>query len=190
VYTLCHRAGKQHRLRGFTPTNKESSLRRVSLYVVIATVVCLAGPVYQWAQEAEWRVQLRANTAKPSTISAENISCHETHRFKIVPDSLPFMKLLESPTFEVAPGQQHVVPVEFDTHNIDPGQYDAVITVQCLTCKSEPGCREDHVNLHVYLTVLPSLGAWTDIHPELKGTLKENPGLHWCNIAPEEKPQH
>ncbi|MGA8367829.1 MAG: hypothetical protein WB716_10985 [Candidatus Acidiferrales bacterium] len=162
-------------------------MRRASLYVVIATAMCLLAPIYQWAQESEWRVQLRANTVAPSTITAENASCHRTHRFKVVPDSLPFMKLLDPATFEVAPGEQHVVHVEFDTTKIEPGQQDAVITVQCLTCKSEPGCSEDHKDMHVYLTVLPTLGIWTDIHPELKGTLKQNPGLHWCNISPEKK---
>ncbi len=162
-------------------------MRRASLYVLIATAVCLLAPIYQWAQESEWRVQLRANTVAPSTITAENASCRRTHRFKVVPDSLPFMKLLDSATFEVAPGEQHSVPVEFDTRNIEPGQYDAVISVECLTCKSEPGCREDHTDMHVYLTVLPGLANWTDIHPELKGTLKENPGSRWCNISPEKK---
>lgn len=159
------------------------------MYVVIATALCLLAPIYQWAQEAEWRVQLRANTVASSTITAENVSCHRTHRFKVVPDSLPFMKLLDSAPFEVAPGHQHAVPVQFDARNMDPGQYDAVITVQCLTCKSEAGCTEDHTDMHVYLTVLPGLGNWTDIHPELKNALKENPGLRWCNISPYKKPK-
>jgi hypothetical protein len=175
--------------RGFIPTKKPSVLRRASRYAVIAVAVCLLSPVYARAQVGEWHVQLKANSVAPSNISAENVSCHRTHSFKIVPDSLPFMKLLDSGTFEVAPGEQHQVPVQFDTRNMRPGQYDAVITVQCLTCKSEPGCREDHTDLHVFLTVLPGLADWTEIHPELKGTLKSNPALRWCNISPEKKPQ-
>jgi len=156
---------------------------------VIATVVSLLVPMYQWAQESQWRVQLKANTVAPSTITAENISCHRTHQFKVVPDSLPFMKLLGDDTFEVAPGEQHTVPVQFDTREMEPGSYDAVITVQCLTCKSEPGCRENKTDLHVYLTVLPGTADWNDIHPEEKGTVKNNPALRWCNISPDKKPQ-
>ncbi|MGO9641483.1 MAG: hypothetical protein ACLP1Y_09295 [Candidatus Acidiferrales bacterium] len=157
--------------------------------MLFAAVMCLLAPICQRAQESEWRVQLRANTVAPSSVDAENVSCHRTHRFKIVPDSLPFMKLLDSATFEVAPGEQHKVPVQFDTRNMRPGQYDAVITVQCLTCKSEPGCHEDHTDLHVYLTVLPGLANWSEIHPELKGTVKDNPALRWSNISPDKKPQ-
>lgn len=135
----------------------------------------------------EWRVQLRANTVAPSNIEANNASCHRTHRFQVEPESLPFMRLLGEPAFAVSPGNQHKVPVQFDTRNVKPGQYDAVIKVKCLTCKSEPGCKEDHVNLHVFLTVLPALPNWAALHPELK-VIERGPAPRWSGIAPEQKP--
>jgi len=151
--------------------------------------LCLLATIALSAQEGEWRVQLRANSVAPSNVDAENVSCHRTHKFQIVPASLPFMKLLDASSFDVAPGESHKVPVQFDTRNMEPGQYDAVITVKCLTCKSEPGCREDHTDLHVYLTVLPALANWADVHPEQKGSVKDNPAFRWDDIYPEKKPQ-
>ena len=138
--------------------------------------------------EFEWRVELRANTVAPSAIDATNASCHRTHRFQVEPTSLPFMRLLGESTFEVSPGDHHRVPVEFDTRNMKPGQFEALLRVNCLTCKKEPGCREDHKNLHVFLTVLPALANWSGVHPELKVIVNESPALRWIQIAPEKKP--
>ncbi len=149
----------------------------------------LALPPSVWAQsDFEWRVQLRANIVAPSNIEATNASCHRTHRFQVEPENLPFMRLLGESTFAVSPGSQHRVPVQFDTRNIKPGQYEAVVKVKCLTCKSEPGCKEDHVNLHVFLTVLPALPNWAAVHPESKPHAGVSPPRRWTQIAPEQKP--
>lgn len=175
--------------RGWFHTSRQICSRPVPRFVLAAALLCLLSAVCLRAQEGEWHVQLRANSVAPSNVEAQNVSCHRTHKFQIVPASLPFMKLLDASAFEVAPGEEHKVPVQFDTRNLEPGRYDAVITVKCLTCKSEPGCHEDHTDLHVYLTVLPSLGIWTDVHPEQKGSVKDNPALRWDNIYPDRKPQ-
>lgn len=157
-------------------------------------LVALAASLFLLAQRAgaqsdfEWRVQLRVNIVAPSNIEATNASCHRTHRFQVEPERLPFMRLLGESTFSVSPGSQHRVPVEFDTRNIKPGQYEAVVKVKCLTCRSEPGCREDHKNLHVFLTVLPGLANWSAVHPELKTPEGGSPTRRWTGVAPEQKP--
>jgi len=162
--------------------------RKVLLFVLAASLFALvsrAGP----QGEFEWRVQLRANTVAPSGIDATNATCHRTHTFQVEPTSLPFMRVLGEPTFEVSPGNHHRVPVEFDTRNMNPGQFEALIRVNCLTCKKEPGCREDHKNLHVFLTVLPAVANWLSVHPEQKDGAINSPSLRWSNVSPEKKPQ-
>jgi len=163
-------------------------VRRASFYALAVVSVSLLAVVCERAQDFEWRVQLKANSVAPSGIEATN-DCKRTHTFQIVPDSLPYMRLMGPDTFDVAPGASYKEPVQFDTRSMQVGQYDAVLTVKCLTCKSEPGCKEDHKNLHVYLTVMPGTASWTEIHPEQKGSVKDNPELTWSDIHPESKPQ-
>ena len=139
------------------------------------------------SSDFEWRVQLRPNIVAPSNIEATNI-CFKNHRFQVEPESLPFMRLLGPASFSVKPGGQHRVPVEFDTRNMKPGQYEALVVVNCLTCKSERGCTEDHRNLRVFLTVLPAVPNWSSVHPEQKGSASQSPALRWTGIAPEKKP--
>ena len=156
-------------------------------------LVALAASPFLLAQRAgaqgdfEWRVQLQANIVAPSNIEATNI-CFKTHRFQVEPESLPFMRLLGASNFSVNPGGQHKVPVEFDTRNIKPGQYEALVVVKCLTCKSEPKCRQDHQNLRVFLTVLPAAPNWSAVHPELKTPEGGSPTRRWTGVAPEQKP--
>ncbi|GEM_PF-3147118 len=161
--------------------------KRKAVGLVLAASLLVVVPRAR-AQEFEWRVQLRANTVAPSAIDATNATCHRTHRFQVQPTSLPFMRVLGEPTFEVSPGNHHRVPVEFDTRNMKPGQFEALVRVNCLTCKKEPGCREDHQNLHIFLTVLPGLANWSAVHPELKIFTDGSPTLRWRYIAPEQKP--
>jgi hypothetical protein len=160
---------------------------RLFLPVLLFFLAAGAAPRATAQGDFEWRVQLKQNVVAPSNIEAENI-CFRTHSFQVQPESLPFMRLRESGSFSVGPGASHKVPVEFDTRNQKPGQYEAVIRVDCLTCKSEKGCREDHKNLHVFLTVLPAAPNWSGVHPEQKGSTSQSPALRWSNISPEKKP--
>ncbi len=171
------------RLRGI----HMSGCRRILLPFLLLFVIAGAAGRAAAQNDFEWRVQLKQNTVAPSNIEAENI-CHRTHSFQVEPESLPFMRLLGPGSFSVAAGASHKVPVEFDTRNQKPGQYEAVIAVKCLSCKSEKGCREDHKNLHVFLTVVPAAPSWSGIHPEQKGTASQSPALRWSNISPEKKP--
>src|SRR5712692_4853369 len=162
---------------------------RVCLLVGSVVLLGAAPPraVAQAGSEFEWRVQLRVNTVAPSNIEATNI-CFKTHRFQVQPETLPFMRLLASGSFSVNPSSSHQVPVQFDTRNMNVGQYEAVIRVNCLTCRSEKGCKEDHQNLHVFLTVLPGLPSWTNVYPEQKDGASRSPALRWSNVSPEKKP--
>ena len=156
------------------------SLALLASFIVPAQRIAAQG-------DFEWRVQLRPNIVAPSNIEATN-TCFKTHRFQVEPESLPFMRLLGSPNFSVNPGRQHKVPVEFDTRNVNPGQYEALVVVKCLTCKSERGCRQDHQNLHVFLTVLPAAPNWSSVHPEQKGSASQSPAQRWSGIDPAKKP--
>ncbi len=160
---------------------------RVLVVFLLLFLVAGAAPRAAAQGDFEWRVQLKQNIVAPSNIEAENI-CHRSHSFQVEPASLPFMRLLGPGSFSVTPGASHKVPVEFDTRNQKPGQYEAVIAVKCLTCKSEKGCREDHKNLHVFLTVLPAAPDWSGVHPEQKGSATQSPALRWSNVSPEKKP--
>lgn len=157
----------------------------------LLALLILASPLglaqHARAQDFEWRVQLRANTVAPSNVEATN-HCFKTHGFRVEPESLPFMRLLGSSTFTVNPAGQHKVPVEFDTRNMKPGQYEALVVVRCLTCKSEKGCRQDHQNLRVFLTVTPAPPNWSAVHPELKISEPRSPAQRWAGITPERKP--
>jgi hypothetical protein len=134
-----------------------------------------------------WNVALNAEDSAASTVTATN-ECSNPHQFQIKPDHLAFMVLKGDAVFVVPAKSQHVVPVQFDTHGLKPGGYDAVLTVRCMDCKSEPTCREDHQDLHVFLTVTPALANWSSIYPDEKGSVKLNPALLWMNIYPDRKP--
>lgn len=138
--------------------------------------------------EFEWRFPLKQDTVAPSNIEAENI-CFKTHTFQVEPETLPFMRLMGPSSFSVNPGQSHKVPVQFDTRNMKPGQYEAVIKVRCMTCRGEKGCRQDHKDLHVYLTVVPGAPNWSNVFPEQKGLSSRSPTLRWSAVAPEKKPK-
>ncbi len=147
----------------------------------------MSDSVQQRSGTFDWRVELAANRVTPSTVTATN-ECKQAHLFQIQPDHLQFMELNGPASFEVAPGGQRVVPVEFNTWHLKPGAYDAVLTVRCMTCKSEPTCHEDHQDLHVFLTVVPGAPNWTGIFPDQKKPSKDNPAQLWVNIFPEKKP--
>jgi len=138
----------------------------------------------QKSDASAWNVPLRANQVRPSTVTATN-DCFATHQFQIEPDHLPFMRLLGPSQFSVAPKSQVVVPVEFDTHGLITGSYNATLTVRCKNCKSEAGCKEDHKDLHVYLTVFPN---WIEVYPGEKDSVAQNPALRWLGVNPEYKP--
>jgi hypothetical protein len=138
----------------------------------------------QGSETATWNVPLRSNQTRPSSVTATN-DCFREHQFQIQPDHLAFMRLQGPASFAVAPKGQKIVPVEFDAHGLASGRYDAVLTVRCMDCKGERGCTEDHKDLHVFLTVFPN---WTEIFPEQKGSVKQNPALRWVNISPDQKP--
>lgn len=154
------------------------------LAIIFAAATIVAAP--QKGETADWRVQLDANSLTGSTVTANN-KCQQTHTFQIQPDHLAFMTLKESATFEVPAHSQHVVPVEFDTHHMKPGSYEALLTVRCMSCKSEPACTEDHQDLHVFVTVVPGAPNWSNVYPDEKGSAK-NPALLWINISPDKKP--
>ncbi|MFZ0751625.1 MAG: hypothetical protein WAM70_19855, partial [Pyrinomonadaceae bacterium] len=50
-------------------------------------------------------------------------------------------------------GQTQVVPVKFDTRNLELGVYKGQVLVNCVSCKSEPTCTQDREVLQVVLTV-------------------------------------
>lgn len=163
---------------------------RVFLVVLVAVLLAAAQQrsTAPASGEFEWRVQLKQDTVAPSNIEAVN-KCKKTHRFQVDPQSLPFMRLKGDASFSVRARSQHQVPVEFDTRNMNPGQYEALVRVNCLTCRSEIGCTEDHQNLHVFLTVLSAAPNWSNVHPEQKGPVSTNPALRWSNVSPERKRQ-
>jgi hypothetical protein len=162
-----------------------------SLIILIALLfVCVSSVAPQSETAAPWNVKLNAEDTAPSTVTATN-ECSAPHLFKIQPDHLAFMTLKGEATFTVPPKSQHVVPVEFNTHGMKPGSYNATLTVRCMDCKSEPTCHEDHQDLHVFLTVAPAaptLANWTSVQPDQKGSIKGNPALLWVNIWPNIKP--
>jgi hypothetical protein len=162
-----------------------------ALIILIALLfVCVSSVAPQSDTAAPWNVKLNAEDTAPSTVTATN-DCFAIHNFKIQPDHLPFMTLKGDATFPVAPKSQHVVPVEFNTHGMKPGSYNATLTVRCMDCKSEPGCREDHQDLHVFLVVTPAapaLANWTSIQPGQKVIVIGSPALMWVNIYPDKKP--
>jgi len=134
----------------------------------------------------EWRVQLKQNTTAPSTIEAIN-RCKKTHRFQVDPARLPFMRVLGPTEFTVKPKSSFQAPVEFDTRNLQPGQYEALIVVKCLTCRTELTCTEDHENLRVFLTVLSSAPDWSSVDP---GQKPQSPrtSQSWPGVSPAQKP--
>jgi hypothetical protein len=159
------------------------------LFILIALLfVCVSSVVPQSDTAAPWNVKLNAEDTAPSTVTATN-QCSAPHMFKIQPDHLQFMTLKGEATFQVAPKSQHVVPVEFNTHGMKPGSYDAMLTVRCMDCKTEATCHEDHQDLHVFLTVVtPPPANWTKVQPDQKGSVTQNPALLWVNIWPNIKP--
>jgi hypothetical protein len=141
----------------------------------------------QTANSSDWHVEVAANDLTRSTVTANN-DCQRPHQFQIQPDHLPFLNLLGEASFQVPPRSQHIVPVEFDTHHMKPGSYEAKLTVRCMTCKTEPTCRQDYKDLHIFLTVRPGAPDWSGVHPEEKGSAK-NPALRWSNVSPDKKPK-
>jgi hypothetical protein len=157
------------------------------LFASVSSTAPQNTPSPQTSATANWNVKLNAEDTAPSTVTATN-ECSAVHHFQIQPDHLAFMNLKGEASFQVPPNSQHVVPVEFNTHGLKPGSYDAVLTVRCMDCKSERTCHEDHQDLHVFLTVTPALPNWSSIFPDEKESVTHNPALLWVNISPEKKP--
>ena len=157
----------------------------ILLFLVTISTVSTApkSETPQGSETAAWNVPLRANQVRPSTVTATN-DCSRTHQFQIEPDHLAFMRLLGPASFSVAPKSQKIEPVEFDTRGLTTGSYDATLSVRCMDCRREPGCTEDHRDLHVFLTVFPN---WSEIYPDEKSSIKQNTALRWLNISPDEK---
>jgi len=165
------------------------ALRALVFALLLGTpfTLILTGAAQKGGATFDWRVELAANRVTPSTVTANN-ECKRTHRFQIEPDHLPFMELNGPASFDVAPGGQYVIPVEFNTWHMKPGSYDAVLTVRCVSCKEEPTCKEDHHDLHVFLTVAPGAPNWTSVFPDQKNPSAQNPAQLWVSIFPEKKP--
>lgn len=101
----------------------------------------------------EWRFSLKQNQVAPSNITARN-SCFKRHRFQVELQNLPFMRLLDSPTFSVNPRNQYSLRVEFDSTGFAAGEYQGAVLIKCATCRGEKGCTQDFQRLNVYMTIV------------------------------------
>jgi len=166
-------------------TSRIISYSAILLFLVIASAASTAprSTAPQATDSSAWNVPLRSNQVRSSTVTATN-DCFREHQFQIQPDHLAFMTLQGPAAFAVAPKGQKVVPVEFNAKGMKTGSYEALLTVRCMDCKGEPGCKEDHRDLHVTLVVFPN---WTETYPDQKGSVYLNPALKWMNIHPEDK---
>ena len=169
--------------------SSRKALRAFAAALLLGTSLFLIvpGAAQKGGGTFDWRVELAANRVTPSTVTATN-ECKKVHHFQIQPDHLPFMELNGPASFDVAPGSQYVVPVEFNTWHMKPGSYDALLTVRCMTCKADPTCHEDHQDLHVFVTVVPGAPNWTGVFPDQKNPSKQNAAQMWVNVFPERKP--
>jgi hypothetical protein len=101
-----------------------------------------------------WNVELEQNKTAPSTLTVQN-RCQGTHNFRIQPQTVPFLEIGQT-EIGVGGGQNKVVPVRFNTTNLQPQTYRGNVLVICLTCAGEPTCLQDRETLPVILKVTAS----------------------------------
>jgi len=162
----------------------KQTLWRVALCILTASPAALAQVTQTPSGDFEWRFAVRPNIKVKSTITAHN-RCRGRHQFEMELQNLRFMRLQET-SFQVGGGQDHVVPVEFDSTGLAGGLYQGTVIIKCTSCRREPTCTQDRERLHVLMTVVPWPANWSSIRPELKESSTRPPTTG--PVAPEKKP--
>ncbi len=159
--------------RGFRTRVRVACLAAWILSPASRSVAQINGPENRPANELEWRFSLKQNQTAKSNIDVRNI-CFKRHRFQIELRDLPFMRLLDSPTFSVDPRNRYALPVEFNSTGLKAGEYEGAVLVRCMTCPREKGCTQDRQVLHVYMAV-SAPEAEVPAKPELPATGTSQP---------------
>jgi hypothetical protein len=109
----------------------------------------------QSAQQREpWNLGVRpANWTGTSTLTIAN-RCKRGHLFDILPESLSFLQFLaQTHNVSISGHQTKDLPVQFDTHGMDPGEYNGQVVVRCKDCLKEPGCTQDREFVPVHIVI-------------------------------------
>ena len=122
------------------------------LFALLVSFVFVSALAAQNANERPvWDVKLEANKIVPSTLTVQN-RCRRRHTFDIQPENVPFLKISKK-SVKVRGGRDSVVPVKFNTNNMQPNTYNGRVLVICRSCGKEPTCTQDREILPVVLRI-------------------------------------
>jgi chemotaxis protein histidine kinase CheA len=127
---------------------------RSAFLVAFLFALCISAIGQQPEPPAAWDVTLQQNVTAASNLTVVN-QCRRTHRFSIQPQNVPFLIISQSQV-QVGGRQTVNVPVQFNTHGIEPGRHQGQVIVACLTCSSEPTCAQDRELLRVIANITPA----------------------------------
>lgn len=108
-------------------------------------------PVNREAQGV-WRAEVEEGKSARSTLSINN-RCKAPHKF-VVKSEFKGLRFERAGEVLIAPGKSEVVGAVFDAARLSLGVHRGAVFIECLDCKSEPGCGQDRDRLAVELTVI------------------------------------
>lgn len=123
-----------------------------ALFSVAVAMFFAAAAFPQIPQQYIWKITFVANSVGNSNITVQN-RCKKSHEFRITGRNVPYLDFGQN-AVTVAGGRTENVPVVVNTKNLDRRNYLGEVTLFCLTCANETGCRQSRDILNVTLNVV------------------------------------
>lgn len=136
---------------------KAQSLRRLSIFFLTSTLLLIVvssrpSAADDVTQEG-WRVEIEEGKSTRSTLTINN-RCSSPHLFRIK-SSAKFLRF-EQPTdsIQIQAKSNKQIGAQFEATGLKVKVYRSKVTVECLDCKKEPGCKQDRDELSVEMIVV------------------------------------
>ena len=139
---------------------KACQTRRMAAVCLFAlSVLILVSGSRPWATaQAVWRVEIKEGETASSSLSINN-HCAAPHSFRVT-NKFKSLRFNE-PTDSILVGASGTkrIPASFDARGLKNKVYSGKVDIECLDCKKEQGCSQDHDELAIEMNVIKLVSA-------------------------------
>jgi uncharacterized repeat protein (TIGR01451 family)/fimbrial isopeptide formation D2 family protein len=154
-----------------SPIFKAGPARRIAALCLFAfSVLLLVSSSRPWATaQAVWRVEIKEGETASSSLSINN-HCAAPHNFRVTNKfkSLRFDQPTDSVLIEASGSKR--IAATFDARGLKSKVYGGKVDIECLDCKKEQGCTQDHDELAIQMNVSKSAIAALNSNAKLATT--------------------